>query len=88
MQCITPSVALHAFLKRSQILLTFTRHQVMHSVFCIAPCVEVACKRFFLIQKHSEEQGQALVFNYFQQCFGHMLHFRVYDYNCYSVFFN
>ena len=60
----------------------------MHSVFCIVPCVEVVCKGLFLIQKHNEEQGQALVFNYSQSCFGYMLHFRVYNYNFYSNFFN
>ena len=59
--CITPCVVLHAYLRRSQILLTFNGHQVMHSVFCIVSCLEVACKGLFLIQKHSEEQ--ALVFN-------------------------
>ena len=52
----------------------------MHSVFCTVPCVEVACKGLFLIQKHSEEQSQALVFNHSQHCFGYMLHFRVYNY--------
>ena len=39
--CITHSIVLHAYL-RSQILLTFNRHQVMHSAFCVVPCVEVA----------------------------------------------
>ena len=48
--CITPSVALHAFLRRSEILLTFNRHRVMHTVFFIVPCVEVACKGLFLIK--------------------------------------
>ena len=80
MPCITPSVALHAFLRRSQILLTLNRHQMMHNVFCIVACVEVTCKGLFLIQRRSEEQCQALVFNHSQHCFGHMLHFRVYNY--------
>ena len=88
MPCITLSIALHAFLRRSQILLTFNRHQVMHIVFCIVPCVEVACKRLILIQRHSEKQGQALAFNHSQHCFGHMLYSRVYNYSFYSVFFN
>ena len=88
MPCITPSVALHGFFRRSEILLTFNRQQFMHSVFFIVPCVEVACKGLFFIQKHSEEQGQALVFNHYQQCFGHVVHFRVYSDNFYSVFFN
>ena len=37
--CITDIVVLHAYLKRSYISLTFSRHQLMHSVFCIVPCV-------------------------------------------------
>ena len=84
MSCITPSVAFYAFLRRSEVL-TSNRHQVVSSVLFIVPCVEVACKGLFLIQK---EQGEALVFNHSQQCFGHMPHFRVYSYNFYSVFFN
>ena len=84
MSCITLSVAFYAFLRRSEAL-TSNRHQVVSSVLFIVPCVEVACKGLFLIQK---EQGEALVFNHSQQCFGHMPHFRVYNYNFYSVFFN
>ena len=56
-------------------------HQVVRSVLFNVPCVEVACKGLFLIQKHNEEQGEALVFNHSQQCCGHMPHFRVYNYN-------
>ena len=33
----------------------------MHSVFCIVPRVEVACKGLFFIQQHTKEQNQALV---------------------------
>ena len=88
MPCIAPSVTLHAFFRRSDILLTFNRRQVMHSRFFIVPFAEVACKAIFLIQNHSQEQGEALIFNHSQQCFGHMLHFRVYNYKFYSVFFN
>ena len=69
MPCITHSVVLHAYLR------TFCRHQVMYDVFCIEPCVEVACKRLFFIQQHSKEQGQALVSDHCQHCFGFMLHF-------------
>ena len=87
MSCIT-LVALPVFLRRSEILLTFSRHQVMQRVFFVVSCVKVAYKGLFLMQKHSEEQGQTLVFNHSQQCFGHMVQFRVYDYNCYSVFFS
>ena len=60
MSCITHSVVLHACLKRSQILLPFNMHQVMYSIFCIVPYLEVACKGLFFIQ-HSQEQGQTLV---------------------------
>ena len=60
----------------------------MHSVFCIVHCMEVACKGLFLIQNYSEEQIQTLVFNHSQHYFGNMLHFRVYNYNSYSDFFN
>ena len=62
MPYITHSAFLHDYLWRLQILL------------CIAPCVEVACKRLFLIQQHSKEQGQALVFDPSQDCFGLMFH--------------
>ena len=79
--CITHSFVIHAYLWRSQILLTFSRHQVICRVFCIVPCVEVTCKGLFLIQQHSKEKGQALVSDHSQHCFGSMLHLRVYNYN-------
>ena len=65
---ITHSVVLHAYLRRAQILFTFVKHQVMYSVFSIVPCVEVSCKGLFLMQQHSKEQVQALVFNHSQHC--------------------
>ena len=37
MSCITHCVVFHAYLRRSKILLAFTRHQVMYSVFGIVP---------------------------------------------------
>ena len=40
----------------------------MHSVICVVSCVEIVCKGLFLIQKHNEEQGQALAFNHSQHC--------------------
>ena len=82
MPCITPSVALHAFLRRSEILLAFNRHHVMHSVFFIVPCIEDACKGLFLIQKHSEQQGR--VWNLSQQRF-HVCFISEYTV---SIFFN
>ena len=84
-------VVIHAYFMRSQILLTFSSHQLMHSVFCIAPDVKVSCKGLFLVQQHRKQQawikqGQELVFDPSQDCFGLMLHSKVYNYNSYSVF--
>ena len=59
MSCITYSVVLHVYLRISQILFTFNRLQVMHSVFSIALSGEVAYKGLLLIQQHSKVQGQA-----------------------------
>ena len=68
MLCITHPVVLHAYIKRSQILLTL-RNQVMCSVyFALSHCVEVAYKGLSLIQQQSKEQCQ--VFNHSQHCFG------------------
>lgn len=81
MPCIIQIVVLHIYLKRSQILLTFSRHQLKSSLFCIVPCVEDACKGHFLIQKRSKEHDQELVFDpYLHHC-RFMLHFRVYNFN-------
>ena len=57
---ITYFVVIHACPRRSQVILTFNRHRTMYSVFCIAPCIEVACEGLFFIHQHSNEQGQAL----------------------------
>ena len=54
---------------------------MMYSVFCFVTSVEVSCKGLFLIQQHSKEQGQTLVFDRSQHCFGLILHFRVNNYN-------
>ena len=43
---------------------------ITDDVFCIFPRVEVICKGLFLIQQHSKEQGQALVSDHSQHCFG------------------
>ena len=37
MSCVTYYVALHVYIRRSQILLTFNRLQVMYSVFSTVP---------------------------------------------------
>ena len=83
-----PCIPYSASFIRSQILLTFNRLQVMYSVFSIALEVEVAYKGLFLIQQHSKVQGQALVYNLPKHYFGSMLHFKLYNYNFYSVLLN
>ena len=45
MSCITPFIALHAFLWRSEISLTFNKHQVMHGAYFNVPFAEVTCKK-------------------------------------------
>lgn len=86
--CIVHSFVLHAYLRRSQILLTFSRHQVVYSVFCIVPWVELACKGLLLLQEHCKEQHQTLVSDHCQYCFRSILHLRVYNYNFYSIYLN
>ena len=56
MPCITHSVALYAYLRRLQILLTLSRHQMLQSLFCVVPFIEVACKELFNIQQHCKEK--------------------------------
>ena len=58
---------------------------MMHSVFCVVPFIEVACKELFNIQQHSKEKNQAPVSDHSQQCFGFMLHF---NHNFYSISVN
>ena len=53
MPCTSHSVILYAYLKRSQILLTISGHQVMHSVFCFVLCVEVGCKGLYIVHPFS-----------------------------------
>ena len=86
--CITYSVALCVYLRISQILLTFNRLQVMYSVFCVAPLVEVVYKGLILMQQYSKVEGQALVLGHTQHCFGLILDFKLYCYNIYSVLLN
>ena len=38
MSCIIHLVVLHAILRRSQMLLTFSRYQITYNVSCVAPC--------------------------------------------------
>ena len=58
---------------------------MMHSVFCVVPFIEVACKELFNMQQHSKEKNQAPVSDHSQQCFGFMLHF---NYDFYSISVN
>ena len=44
MSSISQFVILHAILRRSQIILTFSRPQIMYNVSCVSLCIEVACK--------------------------------------------
>ena len=50
MSCITQFVVLHAFLRRSQMLLRSIRHQVMCSLVCLTLRTEVTCKGYILTQ--------------------------------------
>ena len=88
MSCITYSVVLHVYLRRSQILLTFNRLQVIYSVFSIIFLVEAVYKGLFILQQNSKVQGQALVFDHSQYCYGLMLHFKLYNYIFYLVLLN
>ena len=72
--CITYSVVLHVYLRRSQILLTFNRPQVMYSVIFIVLKQKLLIMGSFSYS-NSKVQGQALVFDHCQHCFGLMLHF-------------
>ena len=54
--CTTRFAALQAFLRRSKMLLTFSRHQIMYNVFCVVPCAEVTYQGYFLIQQKSKEK--------------------------------
>ena len=49
MSCITHFVFLHVILRKSQMLLTFRRHQMMY-VSYVALCAEVTCKGYFVTQ--------------------------------------
>ena len=50
MSCITHFVVLHGILWRSQMLLTFSRHQMMHNVSCVVSYTESTCKGYFAVQ--------------------------------------
>ena len=44
MSFIVHFVILEALLERLQMLLTFSRHQVMYDISCVLSCAEVTCK--------------------------------------------
>lgn len=51
---------LHAFFRRSRILLTFSRNQVIYSAFSILLLVEGTCKGHCIIQEQSKEPDEGL----------------------------
>ena len=53
MSCVIYYVALHTYLKRSEMLLIFARLQVMYNVFSIVPQAEITYKGLFFIQQYS-----------------------------------
>ena len=50
MSFITHFIFLQVILSRLQMLLTFSRHQMMYNVSYVVLCAEVNCKGYFLIQ--------------------------------------
>ena len=50
MSCINYFVSLYFIFRGSQMLLTFSRHQMMYNVFNIVLCTEVTYKGHFVIQ--------------------------------------
>ena len=61
MSCIAHFVFLHVILRKPQILLTFSRHQLMYNVSYVVLCAEVTYKGHFGIQKQSKEQNETLI---------------------------
>ena len=49
MSCITHFVFLRVILRRSQVLLTFSRHQVMYNVSYNVLCAEDTYKGYFIV---------------------------------------
>ena len=50
MSCVTHFAFLQGILRRSQMLLTFCRHQIIYNVFYVVLCAEVTRKGYFVIQ--------------------------------------
>ena len=85
---ITHFVVIH---RRSQMLLTFNRHQMVYNISCVLPCAEVTGKGYFVIQQQSNKVKNKVkhqTSDHFQHCFRFILHFKVCNHNFYSVFMN
>lgn len=82
MSCNTYSYVLHAFFRKSYILLTFRRYQVMYSVFHIVLCVHV---KYIFSYNNEKKLDLALVSDHIQHCVGFLLLFIVYNYDKYSI---
>ena len=52
-----PFFSLHVILRRSQILLTFSRNQKIYKVSYVVLCFEVIYKGYFVMQQQSKEQN-------------------------------
>ena len=50
MSCVTHFIFSHVILKRSQMLLTFSRHQMMYNVSNFSLSAEVTYKGYFVMQ--------------------------------------
>ena len=50
MSCITHFVYLQVILKRPQMLVTFSRDQMIYNVSYTVLCTEVTCEGYFVIQ--------------------------------------
>ena len=60
MSGITHFVFLYVVLRRLQISLTFSRHQMMYNVFYVVLCAKVIYKGYSVVQQQCKEQNQAL----------------------------
>ena len=58
MSCNTHFVFLHAISRRSHILSTFSRHQMMYNVSYLVLCAKFICKGYFLRQQQRKQQNQ------------------------------
>ena len=87
MSCITRFVFLHVILRRSQMLLKFTRDQMIYNVLYVILCAEVTCKGSFVMQYQSKEQNQTLDLWSLPTLF-HIYAYRVSNHQFYSLLLN